>query len=64
MRTILGIDPGLRNAGWGVISVDGNSLKYIASGTIKTDNKNSLCKRLATLSEELKDKIPLKKVKS
>lgn len=33
---ILGIDPGLRTTGFGVIRKDGNKLSYIASGTIKT----------------------------
>ena len=34
---ILGIDPGLRTTGFGVIESEGNRLHYIASGTIKTD---------------------------
>lgn len=33
---ILGIDPGLRTTGFGVIRKEGNQLTYIASGTIKT----------------------------
>ncbi len=33
---ILGIDPGLRITGFGVIEKQGNKLSYIASGTIKT----------------------------
>jgi len=34
---ILGIDPGLRTTGFGVIECEGARLHYIASGTIKTD---------------------------
>ena len=34
---ILGIDPGLRTTGFGVIEADGARLRYVASGTIKTD---------------------------
>ena len=34
---ILGIDPGLRSTGFGVIDVDGPRLAYVASGTIKTE---------------------------
>src|SRR5213592_1529192 len=34
---ILGIDPGLRTTGFGVIDKDGSRLHYVASGTIKTD---------------------------
>ena len=33
---ILGIDPGLRTTGFGVVDVDGHSLRYVASGTIST----------------------------
>ena len=33
---ILGIDPGLQIAGFGVVDVDGSQLNYVASGTIKT----------------------------
>ncbi len=35
---ILGIDPGLRTTGFGVIDSDGSTLHYVASGTIKTDS--------------------------
>lgn len=34
---ILGIDPGLRTTGFGVVDIDGARLRYVASGTIKTD---------------------------
>ncbi len=34
---ILGIDPGLRVTGFGVIEAQGAKLRYVASGTIKTD---------------------------
>ena len=33
---ILGIDPALQTAGFGVIDVDGHALTYVASGTITT----------------------------
>jgi crossover junction endodeoxyribonuclease RuvC len=33
---ILGIDPGLQTSGFGVVDVDGQHLRYVASGTIKT----------------------------
>ncbi len=38
---VLGIDPGLRTTGWGVIDADGAALRYVASGTIKTDAVDS-----------------------
>ncbi len=34
---ILGIDPGLRTTGFGVIEAEGAKLRYVASGTIKTE---------------------------
>ena len=36
---ILGIDPGLRTTGFGVIEADGPRLRYVASGTIRTVNE-------------------------
>ena len=36
---ILGIDPGLRRTGWGVITCEGNRLIYVACGSVETDNK-------------------------
>ncbi len=41
---ILGIDPGLRTTGFGVIDCEGSALHYVASGTIKSDS--ILVKRL------------------
>lgn len=38
---ILGIDPGLRITGFGVIESTGPRLQYVASGTIKTESTSS-----------------------
>lgn len=46
---ILGIDPGLRSTGFGVIEKTGSKLTYIASGCIKTDANSSLPLRIKTL---------------
>lgn len=43
---ILGIDPGLRTTGFGVIEKQGQRLRYIASGTIKTGLEGALPPRL------------------
>lgn len=43
---ILGIDPGLRTTGFGVIEKHGNKLRYIASGTVKTASDGELPPRL------------------
>src|ERR1700761_8803866 len=46
---ILGLDPGLRHTGWGVIEVTGNRLSYIAGGVIAPDVSESLAVRLKVL---------------
>jgi crossover junction endodeoxyribonuclease RuvC len=38
---VLGIDPGLRTTGFGVIEAEGAKLRYVASGTIKTESVES-----------------------
>lgn len=54
-KLILGIDPGLRHTGWGVVSYSGSLLKLIDSGVINTKSTEKLCQRLCFLSNELKD---------
>ena len=49
LTRILGIDPGLRVTGFGVIEMQGNQLHYVASGCIKSNDKQTLPERLATL---------------
>ena len=46
---ILGIDPGLRTTGFGVIEKQGQRLRYIASGTIKTGTEGALPPRLKVI---------------
>jgi crossover junction endodeoxyribonuclease RuvC len=46
---ILGLDPGLRHTGWGVIEVTGNRLSYIAGGVIEPDASLGLALRLKIL---------------
>ena len=50
---ILGLDPGLRRTGWGVIETIGNRLAYVACGHIAPDDKLTLAERLAALHEGL-----------
>ncbi len=45
----LGLDPGLRATGWGVIDADGNRVSWVADGAIHTDAALSLGERLAQL---------------
>lgn len=50
---ILGLDPGLRHTGWGIIDVNGNRLKHVADGRISPPATLSLPERLAHLDKEL-----------
>ncbi|TPI61822.1 crossover junction endodeoxyribonuclease RuvC [Mesorhizobium sp. B3-1-3] len=50
---IIGIDPGLRRTGWGIIDSVGNSLRFVASGTVRSDEKESLATRLCQLHDGL-----------
>lgn len=49
---VLGIDPGLRNLGWGVISVSGSKLTHVANGIIHSSGDN-LADRLCALHAQL-----------
>ena len=48
---IIGIDPGLRRTGWGIIETDGVRLSYVASGGVTSDAKDDLAYRLRALFE-------------
>ena len=50
---VLGIDPGLRNLGWGVIEVSGSRLTHIANGICTTATGDSLAERLLSLHVQL-----------
>ena len=52
---ILGIDPGLRTTGFGVVEVHGASLRYVASGTIKADTVGTLPQRLKTIFDGVRE---------
>lgn len=51
---ILGIDPGLRRTGWGVIDVAGNRLAFVACGSVETNDRAPLSERLVTIHDGLK----------
>lgn len=46
---ILGLDPGLRKTGWGVIRVEGNRLSHLGHGVIAPDEKAPFSERLLAL---------------
>jgi len=49
----IGLDPGLRITGWGVIRVEGNRLSHIADGAVSVPASLDLAERLATLHRAL-----------
>jgi crossover junction endodeoxyribonuclease RuvC len=51
---ILGIDPGLRRTGWGVVVIDGNRLSFLACGSLATDDKALLAVRLVAIHDGLR----------
>lgn len=58
---IIGIDPGLRRTGWGIIDTLGNSMRFVASGTVTSDDKADLASRLCQLHDGLADVLHLHK---
>lgn len=54
---LLGLDPGLRITGWGIIDIDGNRMTHVADGCVKTDAKLSLAERLVQLHEGIEKVI-------
>jgi len=50
---ILGIDPGLRRTGWGMIAIDGNRLRFLACGSLATDTSTPLSDRLLAIHRGL-----------
>jgi len=50
---IIGIDPGLRRTGWGIVEADGSRLSYVASGLITSDSEDELAYRLRAIHEGL-----------
>jgi crossover junction endodeoxyribonuclease RuvC len=50
---ILGIDPGLRRTGWGVVESQGSSLRFVAAGTVRSDETKDLATRLRQLHDGL-----------
>ena len=52
---ILGVDPGLRRTGWGVIAAEGTRLSFVACGTVVSDDRLTLAERLRQLHAGLTD---------
>jgi crossover junction endodeoxyribonuclease RuvC len=54
---IIGIDPGLRRTGWGVVESCGNSLRFVAAGTVRSDETMTLASRLCQLHDGLAEAL-------
>ncbi len=54
---IIGIDPGLRNTGWGIVAAQGTRLSYVADGTIRSDASAPLAERLMQLHDQLSEVV-------
>ncbi len=51
---LIGLDPGLRITGWGVIDVDGNRLRHVANGSVRPDPDRAMADRLMALHDGLR----------
>jgi crossover junction endodeoxyribonuclease RuvC len=59
MIRLLGLDPGLRFTGWGVIESDGNRLRHVADGVISTEAIADVPLRLKALDDALAELLEL-----
>jgi crossover junction endodeoxyribonuclease RuvC len=50
---ILGVDPGLRRTGWGLVTIEGTRLAFGGCGTVVSHDRASLAERLKQLHEGL-----------
>lgn len=50
---ILGIDPGSRHTGWGIVERRGSSLRLLRCGTLSLSDKMPLAERLASIHQDL-----------
>lgn len=50
---LLGLDPGLRHTGWGLLEARGNQLRFVACGVVHTDGEADLARRLGGLYDGL-----------
>jgi crossover junction endodeoxyribonuclease RuvC len=53
MMRLIGLDPGLRHTGWGVIEVSGSHLRYVADGSLHPDASLAIAERLVALHKGL-----------
>jgi crossover junction endodeoxyribonuclease RuvC len=54
---LLGLDPGLRRTGWGMVEARGNGLHFVAAGIVATDPAHDLAVRLDALYRCLQEVV-------
>jgi crossover junction endodeoxyribonuclease RuvC len=54
---VLGVDPGSRKTGWGIVDVDGNRVVHVDNGVLFLDDDRDLTVRLVDLAHRLNDVI-------
>ena len=50
---VIGLDPGLRFTGWGIVDSEGSRLSHVANGTLRSDDKLDVARRLVQLRRGL-----------
>jgi len=50
---ILGIDPGLRRTGWGIVGISGNALSFLGCGSVTSNDRDDLATRLLAIHDGL-----------
>jgi crossover junction endodeoxyribonuclease RuvC len=53
VEVVLGLDPGTRHFGWGVVERRGTRLVHVAHGIVHTDERESIAMRLVVIEQEL-----------
>jgi crossover junction endodeoxyribonuclease RuvC len=56
---VLGIDPGTRHLGWGVVKSEGTRTSHVAHGVIDTDTAEGIATRLCQIERELEEVVAL-----
>jgi crossover junction endodeoxyribonuclease RuvC len=54
---LIGLDPGLRRTGWGMVEAQGNALHFVAAGIVATDPALDLAARLDALYRGLQEVV-------
>jgi len=57
IRRILGIDPGLNHTGWGIVTLQGSQLGFVACGVVSVPAKGELSQRILAISTGIAEVI-------